>query len=109
MKLRYAMSVLLGLGMGGAALAAPPPIQSHRLANGLEILVVENHSVPLVTIEIAARNGSMTEPPNYNGLSHLYEHMFFKANAVIPNPEGYLTRMGQLGMEFNGSTATEGG
>ena len=107
MKLRYAMSALLGLGVSGVALAVPPPIQSHRLSNGLEILVVENHSVPLVTIEIAARNGSMTEPPNYNGLSHLYEHMFFKANAVIPNQEAYLTRMRQLGMEFNGSTGTE--
>ena len=61
-----------------AALAAPPKIQTHMCANGLEVLVVENHSVPLVTIEIAAKNGSMTEPPEYNGLSHLYEHMFFR-------------------------------
>jgi zinc protease len=87
--------------------AGPPPVQQHRLPNGLEILVVESHALPLVTIEIAAKNGSMTEPPSYNGLSHLYEHMFFKANAVIPNQEAYLERMRELGMQFNGSTGTE--
>ncbi len=108
MNLRFAVSAkVVALVLSGTALAAPPAIQRHRLSNGLEILVVENHSVPLITIEIAAKNGSMTEPPDYNGLSHLYEHMFFKANAVIPNQEAYLTRMRQLGMEFNGSTGTE--
>jgi len=35
--------------------------------------------VPLATIEIAVKNGAFTEDSNYNGLSHLFEHMFFKA------------------------------
>lgn len=98
---------MFALLIGHPALGAPPPIQSFRLKNGLEVLVVENHSVPLVTIEIAAKNGSMTEPPQYNGLSHLYEHMFFKANAANPNQEAYLERMRELGMQFNGTTGTE--
>jgi predicted Zn-dependent peptidase len=52
------------------ALAAPP-IQEHTCPNGLTVLVAEDHALPLVSIEIAAKNGSMTEPPEYNGLSHL--------------------------------------
>ncbi|HMY14954.1 MAG TPA: insulinase family protein, partial [Polyangium sp.] len=56
---------------------AAPPIEQHVTEQGLTVLVVENHAVPLVTIEIAVKNGSMTESPEYNGLSHLYEHMFF--------------------------------
>ena len=51
-----------------------------KLSNGLDVLVLEDNSVPLATIEIAVKKGSYTEPPQYNGLSHLYEHMFFKAN-----------------------------
>src|ERR1051326_5400365 len=62
-------------------------INSHVLANGLEIVTVEDHSVPLVTIALAVRNGSFTEPPELNGLSHLYEHMFFKANRAVANSE----------------------
>ncbi|MDB4965228.1 MAG: putative Zn-dependent peptidase [Myxococcales bacterium] len=87
--------------------AAPPPVQQKTMPNGLQVLVAEDHSVPLITVEIAAKNGSMTESPEYNGLSHLYEHMFFKANAGIPTQEAYMTRARQLGMVWNGTTNTE--
>jgi zinc protease len=92
--------------LAAPALAAPP-ILEHTSPNGLTVLVVEDHALPLVTIEIAARNGSMTESPEYNGLSHLYEHMFFKANKVIPTQEAYLARTRELGMSWNGTTGTE--
>ncbi len=101
------LAVALVLCAGGVAVAAPPPIQQKTLPNGLTVLVAENHSEPLCTVEIAAKNGSMTEPPEYNGLSHLYEHMFFKANAAIPDQEAYLARARQLGMIWNGTTNTE--
>jgi zinc protease len=85
----------------------PPNIHYTKLANGLEVLAVEDNSVPLVTVEIAVRNGSFTEDTEYNGLSHLYEHMFFKANKDIPSQEKYLERIHQLGISFNGTTGTE--
>ena len=82
-------------------------LASHTLANGLEIIVLEDHSVPLVTLELAVKNGSYTEPPELNGLSHLYEHMFFKANRAVANAEDYLRTIGQLGIAYNGSTREE--
>jgi zinc protease len=93
-----------------AATATTKPaadINSRVLANGLEIVTVEDHSVPLVTIELAVRNGSFTEPPELNGLPHLYEHMFFKANRAIDNAEAYLMKIGQLGIAYNGQTREE--
>jgi zinc protease len=77
------------------------------LANGFEIIVLEDHSIPLVTIELAAKNGSYTEPPELNGLSHLYEHMFFKTNRAVANQEEYLRKIGQLGIAYNASTREE--
>ncbi len=56
------------------------PFVSKVLPNGLEVIVLPDASVPLVTVEMAVRNGSFTEPPELNGLSHLFEHMFFKPN-----------------------------
>lgn len=56
------------------------PFVNKTLANGLEVIVLSDSSVPLVTVELAVRNGSFTETPELNGLSHLYEHMFFKPN-----------------------------
>ncbi len=85
----------------------PSNMHLSKLPNGLEVLVVEDNSVPLVTVEIAVRNGSYTESPEYNGLSHLYEHMFFKANKDIPSQEKYLERIQELGISFNGTTGTE--
>jgi len=57
----------------GAATARLPEAKlvNRVLANGLEIIVLEDHSVPLVTIELAVKNGSYTEPLELNGLSHL--------------------------------------
>lgn len=54
------------------------PFVNRVLPNGLEIIVLPDASVPIVTVELDVRNGSFTEPPELNGLSHLYEHMFFK-------------------------------
>jgi zinc protease len=90
---------------------APRPQQAQLankiLANGLEVIVLQDHSIPLVTVELAVKNGSFTEPPELNGLSHLYEHMFFKANrAVIDNAE-YLKTIDKLGILSNASTREE--
>src|SRR6201991_1946524 len=78
-----------------------------KLPNGLEVLVIENSKVPLATIEIAVKNGAYTEGPEYSGLSHLFEHMFFKANKDYPNQEVFLKRTQELGAIYNGSTNVE--
>jgi zinc protease len=84
-----------------------PPLASRILPNGLEIIVFEDHSVPLVTTELVVRNGSFTEPPELNGLSHLYEHMFFKGNQAMVNREPYTFDIGQSGITYNARTAEE--
>jgi zinc protease len=82
-------------------------IQRRTLPNGLDVIVVENRGVPLVTIEADVKNGSFTQGPDFEGLSHLYEHMFFKANADYPNPDEFIGRASQLGASFNGTTSEE--
>ena len=77
------------------------------LANGLEVVVVENHGVPLATLEVVVRNGAFTQTPEYAGLAHLYEHMFFKANDRLPEPEQTIDRASQMGAVFNASTREE--
>ena len=78
-----------------------------KLDNGLEVVVIENSRVPLATIEIAVKNGAYTEGPEYSGLSHLFEHMFFKANKDYPNQERFLKRTQELGAMWNGTTSEE--
>ena len=82
-------------------------IKRRVMANGLEVIVVENHGVPLVTVEIDVRNGSFTQSPEYAGLAHMYEHMFFKANEHQPEPDQFIDRAAELGAVFNGRTDEE--
>lgn len=82
-------------------------IHQKVLPNGLEVIVVENHGVPLTTIEFDVKNGSFTQPPGSEGLAHMYEHMFFKANAQLPLPDQFIDRASRLGAVFNGTTQEE--
>ncbi len=111
----YARVVAVAQKAGAAATAtaparapqAPSQLADRTLANGLEVIVLEDHSIPLVTLELAVKNGSYTEPPELNGLSHLYEHMFFKANRAFLKQEDYLKTYDQLGILSNASTREE--
>ena len=91
----------------GAQPRLPKDYYWKKLPNGLEIVVIENSKVPLATIEIAVKNGAYTEGPEYSGLSHLFEHMFFKANKDYPNQEKFLKRIQELGAIWNGTTDVE--
>lgn len=82
-------------------------LQRKVLANGMEVIVVENHGVPIATLEINVRNGAFTQSPAYAGLAHMYEHMFFKANRDLPEAEAFTDRAGELGAVFNGTTQEE--
>ena len=92
---------------GGGARNPNSPYQTITLENGLQVIVIEDHTVPLATVDITVRNGAFTEPDEFAGLSHLYEHMFFKANAVLPSQEQFMKRIRQLGITFNGYTSDE--
>src|ERR1700760_2305678 len=102
---------LMLLGTLGAMAQAQPKLPAgyfwKKLPNGLEVIVIENAKVPLATVEIAVKNGAYTEGPEYSGLSHLFEHMFFKANRDYPNQEVFLKRTQELGAIWNGTTDVE--
>ena len=91
---------------GGQRAELEKIIQRKVLANGLEVIVVENHGVPLATIEIDVKNGSFTQTPEYEGLAHMYEHMFFKANSRYPERDQFWNEIASVG-RFNGRTQEE--
>jgi zinc protease len=104
----WAASMLIGTHVAfGQRAELEKTIHQRVLDNGLEVIVVENHGVPLATIEIDVRNGSFTQTPPYAGLAHMYEHMFFKADATYPDPGAFVDRAAELGAVFNGTTTEE--
>ena len=96
----------------GAGLPAQPSerdlaLRRSQLPNGLEVIIAPSGGVPLVTVELVVRNGAFTQPPEYAGLAHLFEHMFFKANDDYPEPDAFMDRAARLGAAFNATTREE--
>ncbi len=104
---RFVPPAVAVLAAGSAANAASVPPAHHVCPDGLEVVVSEMHATPLVTVEIAVRAGAMVEDERWSGVSHLYEHMFFKGNAAQPDQMAYLARLRALGVEFDGTTTDE--
>lgn len=78
------------------------------LDNGLEVYLLENHTVPLVTIQVAVRHGSIGETEDSFGYAHLYEHMMFKSNKDFPTEDDFKAAQIQMGVSsLNGGTSTE--
>ncbi|WP_448697307.1 M16 family metallopeptidase [Mucilaginibacter sp. AW1-3] len=106
-KLCCIAGLCLAATLSQAQTKLPSNIFLKKLPNGLDVLVVEDNSVPLATIVITCKNGAYTESPQFNGLSHLYEHMFFKANKDYASQTDFMNRVSELGMDFNGATTVE--
>jgi zinc protease len=73
-----ALGLALGCSLGWAQEGFHLNIKEFRLANGLEVLILEDHAVPLVTVQVWYRVGSRNERPGITGVSHFLEHMMFK-------------------------------
>jgi len=70
------------------AAAAPAPLQvkysTFTLANGLRVILHEDHSVPLVTVNTWYHVGSANERPGRTGFAHLFEHLMFMGSGHAP-------------------------
>lgn len=85
----------------------PKNYYTKTLSNGLEVIVIEDKSVPLVSIDITLRNGAYAETNQTSGITHLYEHMFFKPNTEFPTSEQFSIKMKEIGLYQMGTTNNE--
>ncbi|MCX8058625.1 MAG: insulinase family protein [Spirochaetes bacterium] len=78
-----------------------------KLSNGLELYLVKRTKIPLVAFYLAFKTGAYRETPEYDGLTHLFEHMFFKANKTMKTAVDYYEFMNRTGITYNGWTSQE--
>ncbi|MGA3226748.1 MAG: pitrilysin family protein [Acidobacteriaceae bacterium] len=99
----FAVLLALGLLQAGAATNFSIPLQQKTLANGLTVIVSEDHSAPTFGLCIAYRIGFRLEPEGRTGFAHLFEHMMFEGTPVAP--KGTLTQVVEGGGgNLNGDT-----
>ena len=78
------MAVGMSWSLAGAQEQFALDIKEFHLDNGLEVLILEDHAVPLVTVQAWYRVGSRNERPGITGISHFLEHMMFKGTEIWP-------------------------
>ena len=56
----------------------------HTLPNGLQVIFLEDHAVPVINLQVWYHVGSKDELPGRTGFAHLFEHLMFKGSAHVP-------------------------
>jgi len=73
------------------------------LPNGMQIVMLEDHSTPIVHAEVWYHVGSKNERPGKTGFAHLFEHMMFKGSKNV-EPEGHPSWISSVGGQSNAFT-----
>src|SRR5215471_18732561 len=111
---RVLAAALLASGMFFAAtqpaLAAsrPPKLQYEitTLPNGLTVVLSEDHSTPIVHVQLVYHVGSKNERPGRTGFAHLFEHLMFKGSKNV-QPEAHTSMLASVGGQSNAYTTDE--
>jgi zinc protease len=80
----------------------PLPHTRATLANGLDVLVHEDHDCPIVAVNVWYHVGSKNEIPGRTGFAHLFEHLMFEGSEH--HDSGYFRPLQEAGGTLNGST-----
>ena len=78
------------------------PFSKHTLANGLDVLLHEDHSCPIVAVNLWYHVGSKNERPGHTGFAHLFEHLMFEGSEH--HDSGFFQPLQAAGASLNGST-----
>ncbi len=104
-RLTFLALVLLSISFIYAEKTPVEGLYQYKMQNGLSVFIAENHTVPLVYVEIAIRAGAITQTKETAGLFHLYEHMMFKGNRLYPDAASVNRALSDLGVaNWNGTT-----
>lgn len=93
----------------GVETAVRPPkfeYQLHTLDNGLTVVLSEDHSTPIVHLQLVYHVGSKNERLGRTGFAHLFEHLMFKGSRNVP-PDTHLTLVSRVGGEGNAFTTED--
>jgi len=114
MRIRFRLAGLLAVLVAASACShfsapaeSPIPkiaVEKIQLANGLDVLMVEDHRLPRVAVNIWYHVGPVNELPGRTGFAHLFEHMMFESSKHVPE-DGFDKMLESAGgSDMNGST-----
>jgi zinc protease len=93
------------LSPASQAAVRPPKLDYSMttLPNGMQVVLLEDHSTPIVHLQMWYHVGSKNEKPGRTGFAHLFEHMMFKGSKNV-EPEGHPSYISSVGGQSNAYT-----
>jgi zinc protease len=91
----------------GGTIAGPIPkleFEKYTLANGLDVILVEDHRLPMVAVNLWYHVGPANERPGRTGFAHLFEHMMFQGSPHVGNDRHMKLLEAAGASEINGTT-----
>ncbi len=79
-----AAAVLASAGVASATASVTIPFEKTKLSNGMTVILHEDHSVPVVVVNVSYNVGSRFEAPKRTGFAHLFEHLMFMGTRRAP-------------------------
>jgi zinc protease len=101
-------AVMTAVGTTTSAAVRPPKLQYEMftLPNGLTVILSEDHSTPIVHLQLWYHVGSKNEKPGRTGFAHLFEHMMFKGSKNV-GPESHTSYVSSVGGQVNAFTTDD--
>ena len=101
------LSTLLScLSLAAGADFPRPDVREWSLKNGLDVVYVGVHKIPVVSVQVWYHVGSKDEARNRRGSAHMFEHMMFKGTRSVP-PEDHARLLDKLGGSINAFTTED--
>jgi len=92
--------------LGAAVRPAKLDYQLMTLPNGLTVVLEEDHSTPIVHLQLVYHVGSKNERPGRTGFAHLFEHLMFKGSRNV-QPEAHTSMIASVGGQSNAYTTDD--
>ena len=100
----FAILFMLGAVLAWADVTLPKlELRDTHLENGLRVILVEDHSAPVYSIDVCYNVGSRNERPGRTGFAHLFEHMMFQGSENVGKGEHFIAVLNNGG-GMNGTT-----
>jgi zinc protease len=109
MKARFlGAAILLAVSLPLSAAVRPNKLQYQMmtLPNGLTVVLEEDHSTPIVHLQLWYHVGSKNEKPGRTGFAHLFEHLMFKGSRNV-QPEAHTSMVSSVGGQSNAYTTDD--
>jgi zinc protease len=83
------------------------PLQRYQLANGLDVVLLEDHAAPIIYVDVTYRVGSGNETVGKSGFAHLFEHMMFQGSQHVGEDRHFAILAAAGARGVNGTTNTD--